>query len=184
MFEKNAEAPLNPHFLFNSMNAIRYMIFENQDLASELLGKLAELIRYQLNDGVTNTSFSDDLTQLEHLLELEALRLEERFTLTKHLSKLVSPHPLPCSVLLPLVEYVFIKKDIYSVSHNELIITTKEVGSAVVFTLNLTQSPKIKSGDLPLDNLITQLGMGNICSATQTCDANTYTMELTFNNEY
>ena len=91
MFEKNAEAPLNPHFLFNSMNAIRYMIFENQDLASDLLGKLAELIRYQLNDGVGNTSVSDDLTQLAHLLDLEALRQEEQITITKQFTKLTSP---------------------------------------------------------------------------------------------
>lgn len=184
MFEKNAEAPLNPHFLFNSMNAIRYMIFENQDLASDLLGKLAELIRYQLNDGVGNTSVSDDLTQLAHLLDLEALRLEERITITKQFTKLSSPYPLACSLLLPVVEYVFIKKDIYSVSHNELFVSTNETGGALTFTLKLTQTPKIKSGDLPLNELIAKLGLGNVCNATQTCDATTYTMELTFNNEY
>ena len=184
MFEKNAEAPVNPHFLFNSMNAIRYMIFENQDVASDLLGKLAELIRYLLNDGVVKTSISDELVQLSHLIALESLRLEERITVDQDFKKLLSPFPLPRSVLLPIVEYVFIKKDIYSVSHNDLKLKTKESGNNLVFILTLTQQPKIQAGDLTLDQLLIQLGVNEQCNATQTCDANTYTMELTFTNEY
>lgn len=184
MFEKNAEAPINPHFLFNSMNAIRYMIFENQDVASDLLGKLAELIRYQLNDGITTTSLSDDITQLNHLLELEAMRLEERITITRNFAKLSSPIPIPRSVLLPIIEYIFIKKDIYSVTHNELSLSTEELASGTTLSLKLTQSPKIKKGDLPLDSFLTQLGVSEQCTVSQSFDANTYIMELTFNNEY
>jgi LytS/YehU family sensor histidine kinase len=184
MFEKNAGAVVNPHFIFNSMNAIRYMIYENQDTASDLLGKLAELMRYQFNDGLTQTSLSHDLIQLSHLLLLESTRLEERITLIETYVTLSKPLNIPRSILLPIVECVLAKKDIYSVNHNDLKITTNEVGKNVVFTLNLTQTPKIKTSNLPLESMLEQLGASEYCTVAQSCDTNTYKMELTFNHEY
>jgi sensor histidine kinase YesM len=40
---------LNPHFLFNSLNVLDYLIHTNPDRASDFVGKLAGIYRYLLN---------------------------------------------------------------------------------------------------------------------------------------
>lgn len=40
---------LNPHFLFNSLNVLDYLIHTNPDKASDFVGKLAGIYRYLLN---------------------------------------------------------------------------------------------------------------------------------------
>lgn len=40
---------LNPHFLFNSLNVLDYLIYKDQDRASGYVKKLANVYRYQLN---------------------------------------------------------------------------------------------------------------------------------------
>ncbi len=184
MFENNAQAPLNPHFLFNSMNAIRYMIFENQDQASELLSNLAELIRYQLADGKTKTNIENELVQVEHLLSLEQLRLEERLDVTLDINLPAKPYRLKQTLILPLLEYVFIEKDIYGVLHNQLTIKCAESNDQCIITISLTQSPKIKPGKLEFTELLTKLNASDVCEINQTLTENCYNMELIINNDY
>lgn len=183
MFENNAQAPLNPHFLFNSMNAIRFMIFENQDVASELLSKLADLVRYQLADGKIKTDVAKELIQVENLIALEQLRLEERLEVSLKFNTLFNKYSLDQSLILPLIEFIFIKKDIYSVEHNHLTIETKEQDAKCMVTLTLVQTPKIKSGELDLNAFLTKLNANNLCNVSQTVSDDTYHMELIINND-
>lgn len=43
------KAQLNPHFLFNSLNVLDYLIHEDQDRASDYVKKLSDVYRYQLS---------------------------------------------------------------------------------------------------------------------------------------
>ena len=70
MFNKQPDSALNPHFIFNSMNAIRYTIFEDQEKASELLSELAQLLRYKLADGKAHTDVLEELTYVKQYLNL------------------------------------------------------------------------------------------------------------------
>jgi len=65
----------NPHFLFNSINSIFFLIHKNPDMASESLAKFSELLRYQLyecND--QQIALSKEIAYLENFIELEKLR--------------------------------------------------------------------------------------------------------------
>src|SRR5690606_26506844 len=47
---KAIKAQMNPHFLFNALNSIQeYIILNQKDLASEYLGKFADLVRKYLD---------------------------------------------------------------------------------------------------------------------------------------
>lgn len=65
----------NPHFLFNSINSIFFLIHKNPDMASASLAKFSELLRHQLyecND--EQIPLSKEVTYLENFIELEKLR--------------------------------------------------------------------------------------------------------------
>jgi two-component system LytT family sensor kinase len=75
----------NPHFLFNSINSIFFLIHKNPDMASASLAKFSELLRHQLyecND--EQIPLDKEISYLENFIELEKLRqnpdLEVTFT--------------------------------------------------------------------------------------------------------
>ncbi|PSL27612.1 sensor histidine kinase [Chitinophaga ginsengisoli] len=65
----------NPHFLFNTINSIFFLIHKNPDMASASLAKFSELLRYQLyecND--KQILLSKEISYMENSIELERLR--------------------------------------------------------------------------------------------------------------
>jgi hypothetical protein len=74
-------AQMNPHFIFNSLNTIRYFVLNNEnDKASDYLGKFARLLRMVLQNSRENTiSLSDELEALRLYLEIESRRFGDSF---------------------------------------------------------------------------------------------------------
>jgi two-component system, LytTR family, sensor kinase len=65
----------NPHFLFNTINSIFFLIHKNPDMASASLAKFSELLRYQLyecND--ERIALTSEMAYLENFIGLEKLR--------------------------------------------------------------------------------------------------------------
>ena len=184
MFDTNTESALNPHFIFNSMNAIRYTIFEDQEKASELLSELAQLLRYKLADGKAHTDVLEELTYVKQYLNLEALRLEERLISTVTFNNVSKHNPLSHSLLLPLVEKICHEKDIYSVQENTLTIACSEHDKCVTFTLELTQKPGIKPGEINFDTELNLIKSSVATTIAQTLTKNSYKMELTLNYDH
>lgn len=65
----------NPHFLFNTINSIFFLIHKNPDKASASLAKFSELLRYQLYEcNETMITLDRELDYLKNFIELEKLR--------------------------------------------------------------------------------------------------------------
>ncbi len=79
-------AQMNPHFIFNCLNAINHFILNNDpDLASEYLTKFSRLIRLVLNSSANKfVPLSDELTTLCIYIELEQLRFRKHFDFILH----------------------------------------------------------------------------------------------------
>lgn len=67
---------LNPHFLFNSLNVLDYLIHTNQDKASDYVKKLANVYRYQLNMEARSVVTLDEEKEF---VELYLGLIKERF---------------------------------------------------------------------------------------------------------
>ncbi len=79
---KALRAQMNPHFIFNSLNSIGdYITKNNTQLADEYLAKFAKLMRLILeNSEKKEVPLADDLKALELYMQLEALRMNQKFT--------------------------------------------------------------------------------------------------------
>ena len=81
MEQKLLRSQMNPHFLFNVLNAIQGFIFKSDPVqAGTYLGKFAELIRMILDNSRSNyVTLDKEILSLEHYLELQKLRFTPSF---------------------------------------------------------------------------------------------------------
>ena len=89
---------MNPHFIFNSLNAINMFILENNKLqASDYLSKFSKLIRLILqNSQEAFIPLERELEALRLYLDLETLRFEQKFDYT-----ITVDEEIPVSVKVP-----------------------------------------------------------------------------------
>ncbi|MEP7265451.1 MAG: two-component regulator propeller domain-containing protein, partial [Bacteroidota bacterium] len=101
-------AQMNPHFIFNCLNAIdNYILKNDADQASRYLNKFARLVRSILSESDKNfISLKKELDLLNNYIELENLRLTEKFEYTLHLDPSIDINDteIPTMVLQPFVE--------------------------------------------------------------------------------
>jgi sensor histidine kinase YesM len=77
---ENLRSQMNPHFIFNALNSIQeYIVLNQKKLASEYLGKFADLIRAYLNHSAKGSiTLQEEIDCLAMYLELEKLRFEDK----------------------------------------------------------------------------------------------------------
>lgn len=108
---------LNPHFLFNTLNAISTLILESETkTANMMVVELSKFLRYSLeNDPMQRIDLSQEIAALELYLNIEKVRFEERLKLDIIIDEEAKEALVPSLLLQPLVENS-IK---YAVSKNE-----------------------------------------------------------------
>ncbi|WP_165041851.1 sensor histidine kinase [Dysgonomonas sp. ZJ709] len=69
---------INPHFLFNMLNNANVLIKRRREEASEVLFKLEDLLRYQINDSSRDkVLLTSDIRFLDDFLKLEKIRRDK-----------------------------------------------------------------------------------------------------------
>jgi two-component sensor histidine kinase len=89
-------AQVNPHFLFNCLNSLRYLIGAHPERAQAMVTSLAELLRSSLDvDRGDLAPLSDELKVIDDYLALEQVRFEERLQIERAID------PAALAVLVP-----------------------------------------------------------------------------------
>ena len=96
---------LHPHFLFNTLNSISVLMFENVSQANRMLLRLSELLRAGLTtDSPHEVSLEHELSFLERYLDIERIRFGERLTVELQVDPTTLGARVPNLILQPLVE--------------------------------------------------------------------------------
>lgn len=97
---------LNPHFLFNTLNAISTLVLEQQtDAANRMVTRLSSFLRYSLdNDPMQQVTLQQEIEALKLYLDIEKVRFEDRLRLEFDLEDAACCALIPSLLLQPLVE--------------------------------------------------------------------------------
>jgi len=103
---------LDPHFLFNTLNAIAEWCREDGEVAERAVLQLAAMLRAVL-DGVRAPLWSlrEELALLDALFSLHQLRDPERLQFVRHLPDVLPDVQIPPMLLLPLAENALKHRD-------------------------------------------------------------------------
>jgi LytS/YehU family sensor histidine kinase len=121
------QAQINPHFLFNALNALYGTIDRRSYKARRTVLNLAEIFRYCLQGDRTVIPLSEELRIVAAYLEIESLRLGDRLQTELIVSASAESVLIPILSVQPLVEN--------AVKHG---ISTKRGGGRVCVKANLT----------------------------------------------
>jgi len=95
---------LNPHFLFNSLNAIRAMILSEPERARQIVTELSEFLRYSLNGRGHESTIGEEMQAIENYLAIQRIRFEEKLVVNVSIDPSLQTFVLPCFLVHPLVE--------------------------------------------------------------------------------
>ena len=96
---------LQPHFLFNTLNAISALIPADAKPARRMVARLGDLLRTTLEHEETQeVTLREELDFLQPYLEIEQARLEDRLTVVMKIAPETLDARVPHLILQPLVE--------------------------------------------------------------------------------
>lgn len=100
------ELQLQPHFLFNTLNAIAGLVRSNRkEQAVTMIAGLGELLRYSLDHaGRQQVSLGEEIDMLGRYLEIENARFPDRMSFRIELADDARDAAVPILILQPLAE--------------------------------------------------------------------------------
>lgn len=102
------KSQINPHFVFNSLNSIYFLINKENAAARGALHKFSEMLRYQLyemNDD--KIPIEKEIVYLNDYMDLQQLRKDEKYTVQFNCAPAVKGFSIEPLLLVPFVENAF-----------------------------------------------------------------------------
>ena len=128
---------INPHFLFNTLNAIASLIHSRPDDADEMIGSLSELLRASLlGAGDHETTLARELETLRLFTDIERTRFGDRIRFSEDIAADTMSALLPSLILQPLVENAIRHGLEPQTGQGTVSIQAKREGSALIIIIS------------------------------------------------
>ena len=101
---KQLEEQINPHFVFNVLETLRYMVVIDASKASEMIVAFANIMRYSIYYGDTIVPLRTDIEYVKDYLLLQKMRYNRRLTYSIDIPEELMDCRVPKLVLQPIVE--------------------------------------------------------------------------------
>lgn len=99
------QAQINPHFLFNTLNAVALMVHENPKAAEEMVESLSEMLRVVLAASHRReVNLLEEMAFINRYLAIQQIRFEDRLTVETDIAEGALSAVVPTLILQPLVE--------------------------------------------------------------------------------
>ena len=98
------ESQFNPHFLFNTLESIRYLVKFNPKVADKTVVNLSKLLRYSIQNTVDTVRFKEEFDFVKRYIEIMNVRFGERLEFNDNISEDVKEVSVPKMIIQPIVE--------------------------------------------------------------------------------
>lgn len=153
---KAINAKMNPHFIFNTLNNIQYLIILNKNTeAEQALNRFSLLLRKFLEQ--SDHSFvrlSEEITLLKLYIDIEQFRFDDNLEVNIHIPTNCGSLVIPTLLLQPVIENSFKHGLAYSDKRNVLTISAQQKENYLEITIEdngigRNKSEEIKLGKTP-----------------------------------
>ncbi len=151
------KSQMNPHFLFNSLNAVYFLIDKNNTAARQALHTFSDMLRYQLYEVKgEKITIEKEIGYLQDYIGLQQLR-NENFDIRMQIEPSVKGFLIEPLLLLPFVENSFKHLSHFSNGKkNEVMIALSKQNGEMEFSIRNTTEPKplaTQQGGIGLTNV-------------------------------
>ena len=148
---------LNPHFLFNTLNAISTLVLDKAEAdANKMLTKLSSFLRYTLvNQPTQRISLDQELYALGLYLDIEKVRFQDRLGIEFDVDEGAKSALVPSLILQPLIENAIKYAIAPSIDGGTIMVCAKLVGDRLQLALKDT-GPGLED----INNIVSQSGSG------------------------
>ena len=100
---KSLKAQFHPHFLYNTLDTIRYAMFLDPNVAEELLLMMTKILRYSVSNEEDNVLLIDDYYYVEKYIEIHQHRHQGRILYSYVIDKSCENIIVPKLFIQPLI---------------------------------------------------------------------------------
>ncbi len=158
---KFLRSQLNPHFLFNALNNIYFMIKKDPDQAAEALAKFSDVLRYQLyGNNMETINMQQEVAFINNYIEIAELRKGNSITVTSNIYEHWNGEQIAPLILIPFVENAFKHVSTEQENINHISLKIEKDGSKLDFNIENTisenneeHSPSLEIGGIGLVNV-------------------------------
>lgn len=165
---------LNPHFLFNSLNNIRFMIHENAEQADETITALSEILRYSLESSQhERLPLAREIEIIQRYMDIVRIQFEERLRFELQIPTELRSTCIPPMLLQMLIENA-VKHGLEQIKEGGLIrVNAAREGEDIALSV---------ANNVPLKRLVsdcnTGIGLKNIRQRLSLLYGNRATLEV------
>ena len=139
---KTLQQQITPHFMFNILNHIYILMQENVELASTLLEKYSEILRYQLYNGqIESISLEQEVHFLQNYIGVEHIRWEDKLEVNSTWEVENGTIKIPPLLLLTFIENAFKHASKNSKKKGSVYINFKQSGDNINLEVENSCSP-------------------------------------------
>jgi len=133
----NLQLQMNPHFIFNSLNNIIYLLNVNKlQEAERILIDFSRLLRKYLEQSTHSfLTVAEELEIIRLYLEIQKQRFQERFTYSILCPEELLKEQIPSMLMQPFVENAIVHGFAHSEERGELIISVEKTDSSIQLTI-------------------------------------------------
>jgi len=152
---KFLKSQINPHFLFNSLNSVYFLIDKSNNEARQSLHKFSEMLRYQLYEcGGEKVEIEKEIQYLGDYVDMQRLRKDEHYVVEFDCAGEVRGFSIEPLLLIPFVENSFKHLSHFSNGHtNHVTIHAERSNGEFSFTVANTVDYSSKKNTDPVGGI-------------------------------
>lgn len=149
------KSQINPHFLFNTLNNIYVLAYQQSNKTADAVMKLSDMMRYLLYESNDERiSLDKEIHYIRQMIDLHQLRTREPLALEFTVDEDMSDYQIPPLLLIPFIENIFKHARINEPLH-PVTITLKNIPGGLQFCSRnmINHSLKDSTGGIGLVNV-------------------------------